>query len=140
MGRGDSHANDWFHGIDELATEQHRYLCAQQFPHELAVMCLVAWHVIGQSDILRPVTRHDAHFDGRRVARKATAIHRKPMPFRELKQHGGIAASGHHASRWRGRCKLEFLQVFTASGASDAILSVHQVGGSAIGIKHLWSR
>src|SRR5262245_2939747 len=57
-------------------------------------------------------------------------------PFRELEQHGGIAATGHHASCWRVWCKPEFLQVLAAFCASDAIPSVQQEGRSPIGIKH----
>src|SRR5262245_66044761 len=56
-------------------------------------------------------------------------------PFRELEQHGGIAATGHRASCWRVWCKSELLQVLAAFCASDAIPSVQQVGRSPIGIK-----
>jgi hypothetical protein len=35
-------------------------------------------------------------------------------PFGELEQHGGIAATGHHASCWLVWCKPEFLQVLGA--------------------------
>jgi hypothetical protein len=99
-------------------------------------MCPVAGDVVGKLRSLRAMARHDAHFDGRCVARKASAIHRKPVPFRELEQHRGIAARSHHASRWRAWCKPEFLQVLAACCASDAIPSVQQIGRSTIGIEH----
>ena len=88
------------------------------------------------SESCAAIPRHDAHFDGRRVAWKASAIQREPVPFRELEQHRGIAARRYHAPCWRGWCKPEFLQVLAAFGASDAIPSVQQVGRSPIGIKH----
>src|SRR5262249_36208097 len=49
----------------------------QQFPQELAVMCPVVGYVVGKLRSLRAITGHDAHFNGGRVARKASAIHRK---------------------------------------------------------------
>jgi len=99
-------------------------------------MCPVVGNVVGKLRSLRAIPRHDAHFDGRRGARKASAIHRKPVPFRELEQHRGIAARSHHATCRRVWCKPEFLQVLAAFSASDAIPSVQQVGRSTIGIEH----
>jgi len=107
-----------------LATQQHRYPCAQQCPHELAGMCSVAGHGVGKLYGLRSITRHDAHFNWWRVARKAPAIHREPVPFRELEQHRGIAAGCHHASCWRVWFKPEFLQVLAAFHTDDTISSV----------------
>jgi hypothetical protein len=123
-----------------LATQQHRYPCAQQFPHQLAGMCSVAGHVVGKLYGLRPITRHDAHFNWWRVTRKAPAIHRKPVPFRELEQYRGIAAGCHHASCWGVWFKPEFLQVLAAFHTDDTISSVQQVGRSAVGIEHLGRR
>jgi hypothetical protein len=119
-----------------LATEQHRDPGAQQFPHELSGMCPIVGDVAGELRSLRAIPRHDAHFDGRRVVRKTPAINRKPVPFRELKQHRGITARSHHASCRRVWCKPEFLQALTAFHASDAIPSVQQIGRSTVGIEH----
>jgi hypothetical protein len=110
--------------LRRLATQQQGYPCAQQFPDELAGMCSVAGHVVGKLYGLRSITRHDAHFNWWRVARKAPAIHRKPVPFRELEQHRGIAAGCHHASCWRVWFKPEFLQVLAAFHTDDTISSV----------------
>ena|SRR6516165_9042384 len=49
-------------------------------------------------------------------------------PFVKLEQHGGIAATGHHASCWRVRCKPEFLHTVAEVAVSTAVAFVPLAG------------
>jgi hypothetical protein len=116
--------------------ETHRNPSSDKLQHEPAGVTAIIRHVIGKLDSTSSLFRHDPHFQGWRVFRKAVPVDCQPVSFGEIEKHCRIATCGDDPPGRGIRPEPMLFKIRLPHHTLHAVLSIQDEVCRAVGIEH----